>query len=296
MKRIIVDYNTEWGTPFGSQVAAPLDGWAFTTDHRHLADAVAVVFHIPSLTQIPSVKPAGQLWVAWSMESAVNYPLLKSPDFMNRFDLTMTYRLDSDVAVPYSSCYGSPDEFCKALLQPPRQKARDRLALLFVSSPYNQSGRFEFARELMQYADVHSYGQQLKNRALTNDSGRATKLELSASYHFTLALENAVDDDYVTEKFFDPLVAGSIPVYLGAPNVARFAPGERCFIDVGRFASARALADELHAVAADDALHASYHAWRNRPLRDEFLAWLQPQRLPPQQRLIQAVIEKLGSR
>jgi hypothetical protein len=30
---------------------------------------------------------------------------------------------------------------------------------------------------------------------------------------------------YVTEKFFDPLIAGSVSVYLGVPDVDKLAPG-----------------------------------------------------------------------
>lgn len=42
---------------------------------------------------------------------------------------------------------------------------------------------------------------------------------------FTLAFENSRARDYVTEKFFWPIDAGSIPIAYGAPNVALFAPG-----------------------------------------------------------------------
>lgn len=38
-----------------------------------------------------------------------------------------------------------------------------------------------------------------------------------------MAFENVIAMDYVTEKFYDPLIAGSVLVYLGAPNIADFA-------------------------------------------------------------------------
>lgn len=40
-----------------------------------------------------------------------------------------------------------------------------------------------------------------------------------AQYKFTLAIENAKCDDYITEKLWRPLIAGSIPIYLGSPSV-----------------------------------------------------------------------------
>ena len=39
-----------------------------------------------------------------------------------------------------------------------------------------------------------------------------------------MAFENSETDDYITEKFFGTLVSGSVPVYIGAPNVKFFAP------------------------------------------------------------------------
>lgn len=44
--------------------------------------------------------------------------------------------------------------------------------------------------------------------------------------------ENAISKNYVTEKFFEPPIVGSVPVYLGASNIEIFSPGEYAFIDV----------------------------------------------------------------
>jgi hypothetical protein len=49
-----------------------------------------------------------QLWVAWSMESRENYARLRDESFMRNFDLTMTYRLNSDVPQLYFSYYLNP--------------------------------------------------------------------------------------------------------------------------------------------------------------------------------------------
>src|ERR1700730_11467126 len=68
------------------------DRQAFVWDRSLFAEADAVVFHIPdlvfhtlNLVDIADLqKPPGQVWVAWSMESVVNYPILKNPGFMGR--------------------------------------------------------------------------------------------------------------------------------------------------------------------------------------------------------------------
>jgi Glycosyltransferase family 10 (fucosyltransferase) C-term/DDE superfamily endonuclease len=116
------------------------------------------------------------------------------------------------------------------MCQPPKPKSQHRLAALFISSRINRSRRLEYATELMRYIDVHSYSEFRRNHTPSDDDGRRTKLEGIAAYKFTLAFENAIGEDYVTEKFFDPLVAGSVPVYLGAPNVDLLAPNDHCYI------------------------------------------------------------------
>lgn len=44
-------------------------------------------------------------------------------------------------------------------------------------------------------------------------------ITLVAKYKFTIAIENAICDDYITEKLWRPLIAGSVPIYLGSPSV-----------------------------------------------------------------------------
>jgi len=62
------------------------------------------------------------------------------------------------------------------------------------------------------------------------------KLATLAGYRFALTFENARFPGYVSEKLFDALRAGCIPVYDGAPDVDRYVPPE-AFVDARRFAS-----------------------------------------------------------
>ena len=43
-------------------------------------------------------------------------------------------------------------------------------------------------------------------------------------YRFYLAFENTCETGYVTEKVYNGLDAGVIPVYLGAPDIADYVP------------------------------------------------------------------------
>jgi len=287
---LILFFNTMWDQPIDPDGVELPAGYRLTTKTRQLADAAAVVFHIPSLNELPAHKPEGQLWVAWSMECEVNYPQLRDPRYMRRFDLTMTYRLDADVVTAYTSYYGDVTNMARDLRTRPAPKTGDKLATLFISSGVNRSGRIEYAQELMHYLDVHSYGKVLRNRRIIPpDRNRPTKLDIIAGYKFDLSFENARAEDYVTEKFFDPLVAGSVPVYLGAPNVEEFAPGDRCFINTADFHSPRDLAEYLIHLDHDDSAYAAYFSWKEHPYRPAFRALLAGQEVPPFARLCRAV-------
>src|SRR4051794_6651490 len=135
---LILFFNTMWDQPIDPDGVELPSGCHLTADIRRFADAAAVVFHIPSLREVPAHKPQGQLWVAWSMECEVNYPQLRDPGFMRQFDLTMTYRLDADVVAAYTSYYGDVANLQRALRTRPAPKAGDKLATLFISSGLNR--------------------------------------------------------------------------------------------------------------------------------------------------------------
>jgi hypothetical protein len=282
--QLILYYNPDWIT---LPPAGPLDGGAceLTFDRTRFDEADAVVFHIPSLRPEGEMhKRPGQRWVAASMESEVNYPQLRHPEFMRWFDYTMTYRLDSDFPMPYLDV-----SLANELRAPAQPKTEPAPAVYIASSAVNRSGRTEYVRELMQHITVDSYGRSLHNRTFAEDRGRETKLATIARYKFTLAFENSIARDYVTEKFFEPLIAGSVPVYLGAPNVADFAPGERCYIDTTDFAGPRELADELLRLASDERAYQEFLAWKTQPLNEHFIQLVDYRRIHPLCQLCQAL-------
>lgn len=67
-----------------------------------------------------------------------------------------------------------------------------------------------------------------------------------AQYKFVIAFENAVCDDYITEKLWRPLIAGSVPIYMGSPTVKYWLPNyEKSVILAKDFDSPKALAEYL---------------------------------------------------
>jgi hypothetical protein len=272
---LILFYNTCFGgypdfTHFRCQVPC-----TFTTDRKRLPSADAVVFHLPGNREFMSArKYPHQLWVAWSMESRVNTPGALDARFMRAFDLTISVSRQADVWCPYLPTQS--EWLCALGEELPGTRDEEAACLLMQSAQHNASQRNEFAAELMRHIKVHSYGKFLTNRTIDGpDEGPATKLKLIRRYKFCLALENTIEPDYVTEKFFQPLLAGSIPIYRGAPDVDDYAPGDHCYVDAQRFENPKALADYLNHLAHTPEEYAAYFAWRQKPLRPAFVKMLE---------------------
>lgn len=62
-----------------------------------------------------------------------------------------------------------------------------------------------------------------------------SKKNVLQNYKFSICYENALNiNGYITEKIFDCLFSGCVPIYLGAPDITTHIP-ENAFIDMRRF-------------------------------------------------------------
>ncbi|HEY0245523.1 MAG TPA: glycosyltransferase family 10 [Mucilaginibacter sp.] len=73
----------------------------------------------------------------------------------------------------------------------------------------------------------------------------ARKSDILKDYNFSICFENVYGHDgYITEKIFDCLLAGTIPIYKGAPNINKYIPQD-CFLQFDAFASIDAMYHEV---------------------------------------------------
>lgn len=258
---------------------------------EEILSADCLVIHLPSVLlanevepifNLREIVPESQIWIAESMESAANNPAMDDANFMSLFDIEMTYRQSSDVWIPYT-----PAQLAQEYqLQP--IKARRKMCCAFVSSRFNHSERQEYMAALFKLVAVDSYGKFMRNKRLLIDRGASSKHRVMKKYTYTLAFENSIATDYVTEKFYEPLMVGSIPIYLGAPNIDEFAPGENCFINVADFSGPAELAEFLK--TADPA---NFHTWRQQELRATYKQQLQRLQRPSKDRLAVLLIDQM---
>ncbi len=77
----------------------------------------------------------------------------------------------------------------------------------------------------------------------------ASKFDVLQRYAFCLCFENMAMNGYITEKLFDCLYAGTIPLYLGAPDILRYVPPD-VFIDCTKYGSWDEMWNEVRLIPA----------------------------------------------
>ncbi|XP_025966630.2 4-galactosyl-N-acetylglucosaminide 3-alpha-L-fucosyltransferase FUT6 [Dromaius novaehollandiae] len=232
----------------------------FTTNHSWHAVADAIIVHHRGVCAGPERLPQGprapsQRWIWFNLESPSHSANLGAMD--NLFNLTMSYRRDSDIFSPYGELQllSQPQPFSI----PPKAK----LVAWVVSNWQANSHRVKYYQELKRHIAVDVYGQH--HQPLAQDQ----LLSTVARYKFYLAFENSQHEDYITEKVWrNALSSGTVPIVLGPPraNYERFLPPD-AFIHVDDFTSARDLARYLQELSEDAARYQRYFQWRQ---------WLKP--------------------
>lgn len=153
----------------------------------------------------------------------------------------------------------------------PWEEREDAVAA-FVSNCKNAGAekRLELLRKLNETYPVHSYGKCLHNTdepPLKKGENRGdAKRKILGKYKFALAFENAIVKDYVSEKVYDAILAGALPLYRGAERVDKLMPGANAVVKFSDFNDdPEKLADHLRMLAQNKQAYEKYFDWRRPP-------------------------------
>ncbi|XP_067281704.1 4-galactosyl-N-acetylglucosaminide 3-alpha-L-fucosyltransferase 9-like [Pseudorasbora parva] len=256
---ILLIWMWPFGVPFNlgtCSSAFNIHGCRLTDDKNLFNQAHGVMFHhreiSGDLSNMPKLpRPVFQKWIWWNMESPTNsvrIPLLK-----DLFNLTSSYRQDSDVPVPYGWILEATEEEKKYTIP-----KKDTLVCWIVSNYSPDFKRSQYFTELAKHINVEAYGRHFNNQM--NDD---EYVQLMLRCKFYLSFENAIHRDYMTEKVFTPLALGTVPVVLGPPraNYEQFIPS-KAFIHVDDFPSPKELADHLKRLDKNEDEYKQYFRWR----------------------------------
>ncbi|KAK7139601.1 hypothetical protein R3I93_016670 [Phoxinus phoxinus] len=256
---ILLIWMFPFGQPFDLGLCSSMydiHGCHLTADKSQFNRAHGVFFHhgdingdLSNMPKLP--RPPFQKWVWINMESPSNSG--QRSNLNNLFNLTATYRQDSDIMVPYGRM--SVESGGKKHEKIPH---KNKLVCWIVSNWNSNYERSKYYAELKEHISIETYGNHF-NRRISDQHYS----DVVSSCKFYLSFENSIHKDYITEKLYNPLSLGTVPVVLGPPrkNYEEFIPGS-AFIHVHDFNSPKELAEHLKLLDQNDDLYRQYFTWR----------------------------------
>ena len=125
----------------------------------------------------------------------------------------------------------------------------------------------EIAKDESKPWRVDARGKCMQNAGLIPRGADAGSVRaIMQQYKVSFSFENSEGEFYTTEKVYNALGAGMIPIYYGNPSIEEFIPHPMSIIDYRALGSPEALAAYLDAMMTNTTLFDSHHAWRRLPM------------------------------
>ncbi|MEQ2307865.1 hypothetical protein AMECASPLE_022528 [Ameca splendens] len=225
-----------WLWPFGQTYEMNIcsstfniEGCFITADKNFYNKSDGIVIHhrdiAGDLSNLPtSQRPPFQKWIWMNLESPSHSAQLAGIN--NLFNLTLNYRQDSDIQVPYGSIVAA--ETVEDFVPP----SKNKLVCWIVSNWNPEHVRVQYYNELKKHIEVHAYGHAF--------------------------------GEYIADKDYIPTMAScTVPVVLGTSrqNYENFVQGD-AFIHVDDFNSPKDLAEYLLLLDKNQELYLEYFKWR----------------------------------
>lgn len=253
------DWTLGLGDTLFKRLQCPVRNCALMWGRSKMKHSSAVLFHVPRLNPIlPKIRPPGQVWIFFSLESPANVP--KLPEYWRgQFNWTMTYNQKSDFQISFG-------KFVKREF--PRQRnwtevvmQKSKMVAWFVSNCDHANGRMEYVKRLQKIVPVDIFGKCGRDECPKNNKQECEEM-LNTSYKFYLAFENSICEDYITEKVFAYSKNDVTIIVRGGANYTDLAP-PNSFIRTSDFRTPEDLGQYLLYLDKNPREHARYLEWKN---------------------------------
>ena len=255
---------------FLKRMKCPITKCHISYDRELFPIADAVVFHernMPSMSILATLnrqynRNPTHRWIYFTSETPKNSALTAVP-YDTYFNWTMTYRIDSDIFLPYLQ-YRTLSKNDVRPLKINYAKTKTNTTAWLIGN-CNFGFRMKFGKLLEKETTVYVGGACRHHFNKYLPCSRYCNLETLKSYKFFLAFENGICRDYITEKYWKYLDLGLVPVVLGGANYSdpRLAiPGS--FIDASDFKSVKDLAWYLDYLNKNDTAYNKYFEWKQK--------------------------------
>lgn len=222
----------------------------------------AIVFHAPEYTPFVYGKPwrrsPHQAYIFYGLESPV-YWFKNINDNCNGFyNWTISYRRDSDIFSPYGDFVEKPTNYELPSIESIKNKTK-HVAWL-VSHCNALSKRDEIAQRLQKFIPIDIYGK-CGTLSCPVDQQKKCYQMIEKNYKFYLSFENAICEDYVTEKLFHILRQNIVPIVYGGGNYSKIAP-PKSVINVMDFDSVEDLGKYLKFLDENPEEYLKFFEWK----------------------------------
>eukprot|EP00012_Vannella_robusta_P007863 CAMPEP_0206200910 /NCGR_PEP_ID=MMETSP0166-20121206/11191_1 /ASSEMBLY_ACC=CAM_ASM_000260 /TAXON_ID=95228 /ORGANISM="Vannella robusta, Strain DIVA3 518/3/11/1/6" /LENGTH=336 /DNA_ID=CAMNT_0053619399 /DNA_START=128 /DNA_END=1138 /DNA_ORIENTATION=+ len=272
MRDQIITKDLPWAAE-GVRVTKSCDVSCYVTDSQGLApmaDAIMmeIINHPRSFGDAPinwPRKKADQLWGMFYYEPSEQFSSFLSPEVLDHFDFTVTPKQDSDMPITLICPWGRNPQ---AYLSPPPSKHAGAPVCDFLGHvPPGYHGLLESLRD---HIKVDSFGGPWKNADAPEPFNLPNRIRHVGQYKFALVTESTIEVDWIGPELSQAWLAGTVPIYIGAPNVDEFVPGEHSIIKATDFESGEALANYLKHLLDNEDEYKKYFAWKEQGLSPSF--------------------------
>uniref|UniRef100_A0A0N4Z8E3 Fucosyltransferase n=1 Tax=Parastrongyloides trichosuri TaxID=131310 RepID=A0A0N4Z8E3_PARTI len=241
-----------------------------TEDKSLFSTSDAVVFHHADLGGIynyPTRSFEKQKFVFYSLESPF---LVRSFGPQNYFNWIMSYNDKADITFTYGSKWRKCNKICNHL---PYNSSKilsaktNRGIIGYISNCKTNSARLKIINALRKYVPIVFYGEC----ALSNEPKEACKKfdyecerVVINSYYFFIAFENALCDNYITEKYWARYSFDSIPIVIKRDIYENLNIPSSSFIAVDDFKSAKEMGDYLNYLMNNTKEYLKYFEYRKQ--------------------------------
>ncbi|XP_076048593.1 alpha-(1,3)-fucosyltransferase 7-like [Oratosquilla oratoria] len=262
--RLIRQYGKKNNDPFGK---CSVKNCKLTYNDTAVTKADAVLIHLHR-TKGPDTLPErgspSQRWI-WLTDESPYHTFMSTQKYKlhhynGLFNWSMSYRMDSDIPVPYGRTVPLSTGHLEALSKDYQNKTK--LVAILISNCGGRNGRMAYVKELQKHINVDVYGKcgTLKCAGHYNKDCPAID-----HYKFYLAFENSNCQEYLTEKvWWNALHKGAVPVVMGGlstHDTSKILP-PNSFIHVDDFTSPKQLATYLLYLSSNASAYNSHHTWR----------------------------------
>lgn len=235
-------------------------------------------------TDLPLPRQPHHEWAVQHEESPKNNVLFSFEDMLVLFNYTSTFRRESHYPITTqfveSLTWLMSTEYVKSVhLKNQFQQVMGLAPIMYIQSDCDPpSDRDSYVKLLMKHIPVDSYGTCLNNKKLPKHLQDPVEgmfhqdlYDLMSQYKFVLAMENAVCEDYITEKLWRPLTLGVVPIVFGSPSVKDMLPSNHSAIIITDYKDVQSLAEHIHKLNSNDIEYARYQAWKRDGIKNTLL-------------------------